>query len=69
MPLLFGQRQVPNGAYAAVIPKWFASMIKGEPVDINGDGDTSRNFCYIENVRQVNLLAATTENPEAVNQV
>ena len=66
---IFGPRQDPNGAYAAVIPKWIASMIKGEPVYINGDGETSRDFCFIENVRQINLLAATTENPEAVNQV
>lgn len=66
---VFGQRQDPNGAYAAVIPKWIASMIKGEPVYINGDGETSRDFCYIDNVVQANLLAATTENPEATNQV
>ena len=66
---VFGPRQDPNGAYAAVIPKWIASMIKGEPVYINGDGETSRDFCYIENVRQINLLAAISENPEALNQV
>jgi UDP-N-acetylglucosamine 4-epimerase len=66
---VFGPRQDPNGAYAAVIPKWIASMIKGEPVYINGDGETSRDFCFIENVRQINLLAATSENPEATNQV
>ncbi|MDD4927943.1 MAG: NAD-dependent epimerase/dehydratase family protein [Gallionella sp.] len=66
---VFGPRQTPDGAYAAVIPKWIASMIKGEPVYINGDGETSRDFCFIENVRQINLLAATSENPEAVNQV
>lgn len=66
---VFGPRQDPNGAYAAVIPKWIASMIKGEPVFINGDGETSRDFCFIENVRQINLLAATTENSEATNQV
>lgn len=66
---VFGPRQTPNGAYAAVIPKWIASMIKGEPVYINGDGETSRDFCFIENVRQMNLLAATTENQAAVNQV
>ena len=66
---VFGPRQTPDGAYAAVIPKWIASMIKGEPVYINGDGETSRDFCFIENVRQMNLLAATSENPEAVNQV
>ena len=56
---VFGPRQDPNGAYAAVIPKWIASMIKDEPVYINGDGATSRDFCFIENVCQANLLAAT----------
>ncbi|MEQ1778935.1 MAG: NAD-dependent epimerase/dehydratase family protein [Nitrosomonas sp.] len=66
---VFGPRQDPNGAYAAVIPKWIASMIKGEPVFINGDGESSRDFCYIDNTVQVNLLAATTENPEATSQV
>lgn len=66
---VFGPRQDPNGAYAAVIPKWIASMIKDEPVYINGDGETSRDFCFIENVRQMNLLAATSDNPEAINQV
>jgi UDP-N-acetylglucosamine/UDP-N-acetylgalactosamine 4-epimerase len=60
---VFGPRQDPNGAYAAVIPKWIASMIKGEPVYINGDGETSRDFCFIENVRQINLLAATASSP------
>ena len=59
---VFGPRQDPNGAYAAVIPKWIASMIKGEPVYINGDGETSRDFCFIENVRQINLLAATVSD-------
>lgn len=66
---VFGPRQDPNGAYAAVIPKWIASLIQGEPVYINGDGETSRDFCFIKNVVQANLLAATTQNPEAVNQV
>jgi len=66
---VFGPRQDPEGAYAAVIPKWISSMIKSEPVYINGDGETSRDFCFIENVRQINLLAATTENVEATNQV
>ena len=66
---VFGPRQDPKGAYAAVIPKWIASMIKGEPVYINGDGETSRDFCYIANVVQANLLAASTQNTEAVNQV
>lgn len=66
---IFGQRQDPNGAYAAVIPKWFAGLIKGEPVYINGDGETSRDFCYIDNCVQANILAATTENDDAANQV
>ena len=56
---VFGKRQDPNGAYAAVIPKWISSMINGEDVIINGDGKTSRDFCYIENVIQANILAAT----------
>ena len=56
---VFGPRQDPNGAYAAVIPKWIASLIKGEPVYINGDDETSRDFCFIANVVQANLLAAT----------
>lgn len=66
---VFGPRQNPDGAYAAVIPKWISSMIKDEPIYINGDGETSRDFCFIENVRQMNLLAATSENLEAANQV
>lgn len=66
---VFGPRQDPDGAYAAVIPKWIASMIKDEPVYINGDGETSRDFCFIENVCQANLLAAASENAEALNQV
>jgi UDP-N-acetylglucosamine 4-epimerase len=66
---IFGRRQDPNGAYAAVVPKWVASMIAGEPVFINGDGETSRDFCYIDNTVQANLLAATTVNADAINQV
>lgn len=66
---VFGPRQDPDGAYAAVIPKWIANMIKNEPVYINGDGETSRDFCFIENVCQANLLAATSANIVAVNQV
>ena len=66
---IFGPRQDPNGAYAAVIPKWTSAMIKGEPVWINGDGETSRDFCYIANAVQVNLLAATSVSPEAFDQV
>ena len=56
---VFGKRQDPNGAYAAVIPKWAAGMIQGDDVFINGDGETSRDFCFIENAVQANLLAAT----------
>ena len=66
---IFGQRQDPEGAYAAVIPKWVASMIANEPVYINGDGETSRDFCYIDNTVQANILAATTTNSDAVDQV
>ena len=65
---VFGQRQDPNGAYAAVIPKWTASMINGEDVFINGDGETSRDFCFIDNTVQANILAATASD-EAKNQV
>jgi len=65
---VFGPRQDPEGAYAAVIPKWIASLLAREPIFINGDGETSRDFCYIENVVQANLLAATTKNAEAINQ-
>jgi UDP-N-acetylglucosamine 4-epimerase len=66
---VFGPRQDPYGAYAAVIPKWIASMIKGEAVYINGDGETSRDFCYIANVVQANLLAACAQDAQTVNQV
>lgn len=66
---VFGPRQDPDGAYAAVIPRWIAALVRNQPVDINGDGETSRDFCYIENVVQANLLAALTENLEAVNQI
>lgn len=66
---VFGPRQDPEGAYAAVIPKWIASLLRREPVFINGDGETTRDFCFISNVVQANLLAATTARPEAANQV
>ena len=66
---VFGPRQDPDGAYAAVIPKWIASMLRNQPVQINGDGKTARDFCYVANVVQANLAAATTANPKAVNQV
>ncbi|WP_415900189.1 NAD-dependent epimerase/dehydratase family protein [Neptuniibacter sp. QD48_11] len=59
---VFGKRQNPNGAYAAVIPKWTSAMIQNEEVFINGDGETSRDFCYIENTVQMNLLAATASD-------
>jgi len=66
---IFGKRQDPNGAYAAVIPKWVAAILNKEDVFINGDGETSRDFCYIDNTVQMNLLAATTDNDEATDQV
>ncbi|MBE0407086.1 NAD-dependent epimerase/dehydratase family protein [Psychrobacter sp. AOP22-C1-22] len=65
---IFGKRQTPDGAYAAVIPKWTAAMIAGDEVFINGDGDTSRDFNFIENAVQANILAATASD-EAKNQV
>src|SRR6185503_18473067 len=66
---IFGPRQDPEGAYAAVIPKWIDALLKGEQVFINGDGETSRDFCFVENVVQANLLAAVTDSPKALNQV
>ena len=66
---IFGPRQDPNGAYAAVIPQWITALIKNKPLHINGDGETSRDFCFVENAVQANLLAALTMNPEAINQV
>ena len=66
---VFGPRQDPDGPYAAVIPKWIAAMIKNDPVQVNGDGETSRDFCYVDNAVQMNLLAATGDQPKAVNQV
>lgn len=57
---VFGKRQTPNGAYAAVIPKWTAAMIHQEEIVVNGDGETSRDFCYVQNAVQANLLAAMT---------
>lgn len=62
---VFGQRQDPYGAYAAVIPQWFASLIKQETVFVNGDGETSRDFCYIDNVVQANLLASFARDAAA----
>jgi UDP-N-acetylglucosamine 4-epimerase len=66
---IFGKRQDPNGAYAAVIPKWVAAIINGDDVYINGDGKTSRDFCYVDNAVQINILAAMTEDDEAVDQI
>jgi UDP-N-acetylglucosamine 4-epimerase len=65
---IFGRRQDPDGAYAAVIPKWISAMIKNQPVYINGDGETSRDFCYIDNTVQANLLAATVNPPRPPGQ-
>jgi UDP-N-acetylglucosamine 4-epimerase len=65
---IFGPRQDPDGAYAAVIPKWIAALLKHEPVRINGDGETSRDFCFVADVVQANLLAATNTNAEALNE-
>lgn len=66
---VFGRRQDPSGAYAAVIPKWTSSLIAGEPVFINGDGETSRDFCYVANAVQANILASVATDLEARNQV
>jgi UDP-N-acetylglucosamine 4-epimerase len=66
---VFGARQDPDGAYAAVMPRWIAAMLRGERCNINGDGETSRDFCYIANVVQANLRAGLTSHAEAVNQV
>jgi UDP-N-acetylglucosamine/UDP-N-acetylgalactosamine 4-epimerase len=66
---VFGPRQDPSGPYAAVIPLWFRALLRGEPVHVNGDGSTSRDFCFVESVVQANLLAATTASPEALNRV
>lgn len=66
---VFGPRQDPDGPYAAVIPKWICAMVGRQPIQINGDGETSRDFCYVSNVVQANLLAATATQPEASNRV
>lgn len=65
---VFGQRQDPFGAYAAVIPQWFAALLRNETIYVNGDGETSRDFCYIDNVVEANLLASVSA-PEARNKV
>jgi UDP-N-acetylglucosamine/UDP-N-acetyl-alpha-D-glucosaminouronate 4-epimerase len=66
---VFGARQDPEGAYAAVIPRWVASMLSGAPITIYGDGETSRDFCYVANVVQANLLAATTRDTAVSGQI
>jgi UDP-N-acetylglucosamine 4-epimerase len=66
---VFGPRQDPEGAYAAVIPRWIRSLLTGEAVEINGDGETTRDFCYVANAVQANLLAALATDPAALNQV
>lgn len=66
---VFGPRQDPDGAYAAVIPKWTAAMIKDQEIFVNGDGETSRDFCYVANAVQANILAATVTDVSALNEV
>jgi UDP-N-acetylglucosamine 4-epimerase len=66
---VFGPRQDPEGAYAAVIPQWIAAMLRGDTVYINGDGETARDFCYVENVLQANLLSGSVADTAALNQV
>lgn len=66
---VFGPRQDPDGAYAAVIPRWISALLNDQPVHINGDGSTARDFCFIRNTVQANILAATVEDPSAVNEV
>ena len=66
---VFGKRQNIKGPYAAVIPKWITAMIRGEQVEIYGDGHTGRDFCYVENAIQANLLSALSENKEAQGQI
>jgi UDP-N-acetylglucosamine 4-epimerase len=66
---VFGRRQNPTGAYAAVIPRWISTLLEGGTCQINGDGDTSRDFCYIANVMQANLLAGTVQDEAALGQI
>jgi len=66
---VFGARQDPNGPYAAVIPRWVQALLMERPVEIFGDGETSRDFCYVGNVVQVNIRAATTARPDSLNQI
>jgi UDP-N-acetylglucosamine 4-epimerase len=66
---VFGPRQDPEGPYAAVMPRWFSALLSGAEVTIHGDGETSRDFCYVANVVQANLLAATADRPDALGTV
>jgi UDP-N-acetylglucosamine 4-epimerase len=66
---VFGRRQAINSAYAAVIPEWVGSIINNQDVFINGDGSTSRDFTFIDNVVQANILSATSKNPDAINKI
>jgi UDP-N-acetylglucosamine 4-epimerase len=66
---VFGPRQNPDGAYAAVIPKWFSSILNGDPVTINGDGETSRDFCFVANAVQINILAATVQDDAVAGEI
>ncbi|MDB4916693.1 MAG: Vi polysaccharide biosynthesis protein VipB/TviC [Gemmatimonadetes bacterium] len=65
---VFGRRQDPNGAYAAVIPRWVANLLKNAPCEIYGDGETSRDFCYVANAVQANILGATVQRADATAQ-
>jgi len=65
---VFGPRQAPDGPYAAVISAWIGALVRGQPVYVNGDGKAARDFCYVENVVQANLLSALVEDPAATNQ-
>src|SRR5581483_407038 len=65
---VFGPRQDPNGEYAAVISAWLGALVRGQTAYVNGDGKAARDFCYVDNVVQANLLAATTQDPQALNQ-
>ena len=66
---VFGKRQDPDGAYAAVIPKWIAALMANAPVAINGDGETTRDFCFVDNAVQANLLAAMARDEASLNQI
>lgn len=66
---VFGKRQDPDGAYAAVIPKWIAALLADQPLMINGDGETTRDFCFVDNAVQANLLAATSQDAAAIGQI